>query len=91
MMIKKRTLALLLCLTLILGGGLMYGALQIAILANVGSVQVPIAEYETLKYMNDKYAKLEQLYQTIEQNFYKEVDDKLTFAILGGNKYKAAV
>ena len=24
-------------------------------------------------------------------NFYQEVDDKLTFAILGGNKYKAAV
>ena len=24
-------------------------------------------------------------------NFYQEVDDKLTFAILSGNKYKAAV
>lgn len=74
MTMKKRTFALILCLTLIVGGGLMYGGMQIAILLNVGSVQIPLSEYENMKYMNDKYAKLEQLYQTIEENFYKDVD-----------------
>lgn len=76
MTIKKRTFAFILCLTLIVGGGLMYAGLQIAILANVGTVQVPVSEYENLKYMNDKYDKLEQLYQTVEANFYKDVDKK---------------
>jgi carboxyl-terminal processing protease len=52
----------------------MYGGRQIAILMNVGNVQVPVSEYENLKYMHDKYAKLEQLYQTIEENFYKDID-----------------
>jgi len=74
MTMKKRTFALILCLTLIVGGGLMYGGMQIAVMANVGTVQVPVSEYENLKYMNEKYAKLEQLYQTIEDNFYKDVD-----------------
>lgn len=74
MTMKKRTFALILCLTLIVGGSLTYGGIQLAILANIGTVQVPVAEYENLKYMNDKYAKLEQLYQTIEENFYKDFD-----------------
>lgn len=74
MTMKKRTFALILSLTLLVGGGLMYGGIQIAIYANLGTVQVPVSEYENLKYMNDKYAKLEQLYQTIEDSFYKDVD-----------------
>jgi len=77
MTMKKRTFALILCLTLIVGGGLMYGGMQIAIMANVGTVQVSVSEYENLKYMNDKYGKLEQLYLTIEENFYKDVDTDL--------------
>ena len=77
MTMKKRTFALILCLTLIVGGGLMYGGMQIAIMANVGTVQVSVSEYENLKYMNDKYGKLEQLYLTIEENFYKDVDADL--------------
>jgi carboxyl-terminal processing protease len=74
MTMKKRTFALILCLTLLVGGGLMYGGMQLAILANVGSVQVSVSEYENLKDINEKYAKLEQLYLTIEANFYKDVD-----------------
>jgi predicted RND superfamily exporter protein len=77
MTMKKRTFALILCLALIVGGGLMYGGMQIAIMANVGTVQVSVSEYENLKYMNDKYGKLEQLYITIEENFYKDVDADL--------------
>ena len=77
MTMKKRTFAMILCLTLIVGGGLMYGGMQIAIMANVGTVQVSVSEYENLKYMNDKYGKLEQLYLTIEENFYKDVDADL--------------
>jgi len=85
MTLKKRTFALILCLTLIVGGGLMYGGTQIAIFLNVGSVQIPVSEYENLKYMNDKYAKLEQLYQTIEANFYKDIDkDALEIGIYKG-------
>jgi len=76
MTMKKRTFALIIVLTLIVGGGLMYGGQQIAILANVGSVQVSISEYENLKYMDEKYAKLEKLYQTVAQGFYKDVDAK---------------
>lgn len=76
MTMKKRTFVIIICLTLLVGGGLMYGGMQIAIMANVGSVQVSVSEYENLKYMNDKYAKLEQLYQTVETNFYKDVDTK---------------
>lgn len=34
-------------------------------------------------YLNEDFLKL-------CPNFYQEVDNKLTFAILGGNKYKAA-
>lgn len=74
MTMKKRTFVLILCLTLLIGGGVTYGGMQIAILANVGTVQVPATEYDQLIYMNDKYAKLEQLYQTIEESFYKDVD-----------------
>jgi len=76
MTIKKRTLVLVICLALITGGLLSYGGIQIAQMSGVGSVKVPISEYENLKYMNEKYAKLEQLYQTIETNFYKDVDTK---------------
>jgi len=77
MTMKKKTFALILCLTLIVGGGLMYGGIQIAVMVDVGNVQVPVSEYENLKYMNEKYAKLEQLYQTIEENFYQDVDTDL--------------
>ncbi len=85
MTIKKKTFALILFLTLIVGGGLTYGGMQIAIHANIGSVQVSVSEYESLKYMNDKYAKLEQLYQTIEESFYKGVDeDALEIGIYKG-------
>lgn len=85
MTMKKRTFALILCLTLFLGGGLMYGGMQIAILANIGTVQVSVSEYENLKYMNDKYAKLETLYQTIEDSFYMGVDkDALEIGIYKG-------
>jgi carboxyl-terminal processing protease len=85
MTMKKRTFALILFLTLIVGGGLMYGGLQVAIQFNVGNVQIPVSEYENLKYMNDKYAKLEQLYQTIEENFYQEIDaDTLEIGIYKG-------
>ena len=76
MTMKKRTFALIICLTLLIGGGLTYGGMQIAVMANVGVVQVSVNEYENLKYMNDKYAKLEQLYQTVETNYYKAVDKK---------------
>lgn len=74
MTMKKRTFALILCLSLLVGGGLMYGGIQIAALANVGSVQVPVSEYDNLTYMNEKYAKLEKLYQTVEENYYTDVD-----------------
>jgi carboxyl-terminal processing protease len=85
MTMKKRTFALILCLTLLVGGGLMYGGLQIALLFNVGNVQVSVSEYENLKYINHKYAKLEQLYQTIETNFYQDVDaDALEIGIYKG-------
>ncbi len=85
MSMKKRTFALILCLTLITGGGLMYAGMQIAIIANVGTVQVSVSEYENLIYINDKYAKLEQLYKTIEESFYKDVDkDALEIGIYKG-------
>jgi carboxyl-terminal processing protease len=71
---KKRTLALIITLALVAGGALTYGGIQLALMADLGSVQVPVSEYENLKYMNEKYAKLEQLYQTVEDNFYTDVD-----------------
>lgn len=76
MTLKKRTFVLILCLTLLAGGGLMYGGLQIARSAGVGTIQIPVSEYEALTYMNQKYAKLEQLYQTVASNFYTDVDTK---------------
>lgn len=76
MTIKKKTFALILSLAIIFGGGLMYGGIQIAGLVGIGSIQVSVAEYENLVYMNEKYAKLEKLYQTVDTNYYTEVDQK---------------
>ena len=76
MTLKKRTLTLILCLAIMVGGGLMYGGIQIARLAGVGSIQISVSEYKNLTYMNEKYAKLEKLYQTVTANYYKDVDPK---------------
>lgn len=85
MTIKKTTFTLLICLTLIMGGLLTYAGIQIAQMSGIGSVKIPLSEYEKLQYMNDKYAKLEQLYQTVEANFYQEVDsDALEIGIYKG-------
>jgi carboxyl-terminal processing protease len=74
MTIKKTTLAIVLSIAIIMGGGLTFAGIQIAQISGVGTVRIPISEYENLNYMNEKYAKLEQLYQTVESNFYTEVD-----------------
>lgn len=85
MTIKKTTFTLLICLTLIMGGLLTYAGIQIAQMSGIGSVKIPLSEYEKLQNMNDKYAKLEQLYQTVEANFYQEVDsDALEIGIYKG-------
>ncbi len=75
MTMKKRTFAILMILALFIGGGATFGGIQIAKYFDVGSVSISVKQYKTLEYMNDKYSKLEELYQTIESNYYKKVDE----------------
>lgn len=77
MTIKKRTFAVIIFLALCLGAGLTFGGMEIAKKMEIGSVSVSYKEYASLEYMNKKYAKLEMLYQTIEKNFYKDVDEDM--------------
>jgi len=75
MTIKKRTFIIILILTFCIGGLLTFGGIEVAKSLKVGYVSITYKEYASLEYMNKKYAKLEMLYQTIEKNFYKDVDE----------------
>lgn len=77
MSIKKGTFVLVLVLVLALGSGLTLGTQEIVRSMGKGNVTIQQSEYDRLSYLDNKYAKLEALYQTIQQQFYTDVDEKL--------------
>ncbi len=75
LIIKKRSLAIVLILTLFIGG--IGGAFFFR--AMVGSDQYAVVSVKDLEAMNKvygKYAKLEMLYQHLDSHYYKELDQE---------------
>lgn len=74
--IKKKKFVLLIVVA-VLVGFIVAGGLGTAILIGNGSVILTDNQYETMKYMTEKYTKTEQLYGTIQENYYKTVEEEL--------------
>ncbi|MEG1584935.1 MAG: PDZ domain-containing protein, partial [Anaerovorax sp.] len=74
--IKKRSLVLILVVALLTGGVLSAGGLLLYQTAGGTYVRVAEKDYERLAYMTQKYDKLEQLEQVIDDNYYKDVPNE---------------
>ena len=57
-------------------GFVVAGVIGTVFLITNDSVILSNKQYENLKYMTDKYSKTEQLYNTIQENYYKTVEDE---------------
>ena len=57
-------------------GFVVAGVIGTVFLISNDSVILSNKQYENLKYMTDKYSKTEQLYNTIQENYYKTVEDE---------------
>ncbi|MDD4367097.1 MAG: PDZ domain-containing protein, partial [Eubacteriales bacterium] len=76
MTIKKKYFIVALVLSLAAGALIMFGAMEIAKSTGVGTIKIENKEYEHMKYMTDKYAKAEELWQEIKNGYYKDVKDR---------------
>ncbi|MDX9887774.1 MAG: S41 family peptidase [Anaerovoracaceae bacterium] len=72
--IRKKKFILLIMVALILGFALAGGIGAIFLLTN-DSVILSDRQYQTMKYMTEKYDKTEQLYTAIQDNYYIGVED----------------
>jgi len=73
--IRKRKFIFLIMVSVILGF-VVAGAIGTVFLISNDSVILSNNQYENLKYMTDKYNKTEQLYNTIQENYYMTVEDE---------------
>jgi len=76
MSIKKKTFVFSLIAAVLAGALIMFGASELLNSLGVGTVRVSAREYKHLEYMDKKYAKVEELWQAIEDNYYKDVNEK---------------
>jgi len=76
MSIKKKTFVFSLIAAVLAGALIMFGASELLNSLGVGTVRVSAWEYKHLEYMDKKYAKVEELWQAIEDNYYKDVNEK---------------
>ena len=77
MNIKKSVFVVLLLVAALLGGAATYGTLTMTQAAgNGGGVTISADEYDNLKYMNEKYAKAEKLWNYVQKNFYQDITDE---------------
>lgn len=72
--IKKKKFILLITIAVIIGFALSIGIGAVFILGN-GSVVLSNSQYKDMKYMTEKYSKMEQLYSTVQNNYYQAVED----------------
>lgn len=83
---KKRFI--LLIISAIIAGLLLAGGIAATFIVANGFLILPNKQYENMKYMAEKYKKTEQLYSTIEENYYQTVeDDSLLEGIYKGLLY----
>jgi carboxyl-terminal processing protease len=76
MNIKKSVFAILLIVAALVGGAATFGTMTILHASGAGSVTLSAKEYNQLTYMNDKYAKAEQLWKIVKDGFYQEISDE---------------
>ena len=76
MNIKKSVFAILLIVAALVGGAATFGTMTMLHASGAGSVTLSAKEYNQLTYMNDKYAKAEQLWNIVKEGFYQEISDE---------------
>lgn len=76
MKIKKQSFWILMVVVLFLGGTVGFALCSITGGFGGGSVKISNKEYKDLKYMKEKYSKLEAIWNSVDSNFYKAVDDE---------------
>lgn len=81
MNMKKSHLVWIIVASLLVGGLVSYGTTSLFRGQEVhpavgGEVTLSKEEYEQLQYMNDKYAKAEELWQYVSENYYIDVSDE---------------
>lgn len=76
MSIKKSVFAILLIVAALVGGAATFGTMTMLHASGTGSVTLSAKEYNQLTYMNDKYAKAEQLWNIVKDGFYQEISDE---------------
>lgn len=76
MNIKKSVFAILLIVAALVGGAATFGTMTMLHASGTGSVTLSAKEYNQLTYMNDKYAKAEQLWKIVKDGFYQEISDE---------------
>ena len=76
MNIKKSVFAILLIVAALVGGAATFGTMTMLHASGAGSVTLSAKEYNQLTYMNDKYAKAEQLWNIVKDGFYQEISDE---------------
>lgn len=76
MNIKKSVFAILLIVAALVGGAATFGTMTMLHASGAGSVTLSAKEYNQLTYMNDKYAKAEQLWKIVKDGFYQEISDE---------------
>ena len=77
MNIKKSVFAILLIVAALVGGAATFGTMTMLHASGAGSVTLSAKEYNQLTYMNDKYAKAEQLWKIVKDGFYQDISDEL--------------
>lgn len=76
MRIKKQSFWILMVIFLVVGALIGFMIANLTYANGGGSVRISRSEYNDLKYMKDKYAKLESIWNETDSSFYKEVNDK---------------
>lgn len=76
MNMKKSVFVVLLLVAALLGGAATFGSMTMLRASGTGAVTISADEYNKLTYMNDKYAKAEQLWKIVQENYYQEISDE---------------
>ncbi|MEG0829718.1 MAG: S41 family peptidase [Anaerovoracaceae bacterium] len=78
MNISKKLYTLTIVVALLIGVSGTFGVMKLMASGASGKVEITAAEYGQYRAYESKYKKLESIYQTVNKNFYKDVDeDKL--------------
>lgn len=76
MTIKKSRLVILIICVFVVGTALGFAGPKFLSFMNIGWENVSMSEYNHMKYMTEKYAKAEKLWQEAADDFYRDVDEK---------------